>query len=53
MMAHLSDTAMGKVLDLYNKVWQEGKLPGSWKQVVGVPLRKPGKDPTSPSSYRP
>ena len=30
MMANLSDTAMGKVLGFYNKVWQEGKLPGSW-----------------------
>ena len=52
MMAHLSDTAMGKVLGLYNKVWQEGKLPESWKQVVMVPIRKSGKDLTSPSSYR-
>jgi hypothetical protein len=33
---------------LYNKVWQEGKLPGSWKQAV-VPIWKPGKEPTSPS----
>jgi hypothetical protein len=29
MMAHLSDTAIWKVLGLYNKVWQGGKLPGS------------------------
>jgi hypothetical protein len=49
MMAHLSDTAMGKVLGLCNKVWQE--LPGSWKQAVVVPIRKLGKDPNSPSSY--
>ena len=54
MMAHLSDTAMGKVLGLYKKVWQERKLlPGSWKEAVVVPISKPGKDPTSPSSYRP
>jgi hypothetical protein len=52
MMAPLSDTAIWKVLGLYNKVWQEEKLPGSWKKVVVVPIRRPGKDPTSPSSYR-
>jgi hypothetical protein len=52
MMAHLSDTAMGKVLGLYNKVGQEGKLPRSWKQAVVVSIRRPGKDPTSPISYR-
>ena len=44
---------MRKVSGLYNKVWQEEKLPGSGKQAVVVPIRKPGKDPTSPSSYRP
>jgi hypothetical protein len=47
MMAHLSGTAMGKVLGLYNKVWQEGNMPGCWKQAVVVPIQKPGKDPTS------
>ena len=53
VMARLSDTAMGKVLGLYNKVWQEGKLPDSWKQAVVVSIWKPGKGPTYPSSYRP
>ena len=49
MLAHLSD----KVLVLYNRVWEEGKLPGSWEEAVVVPIRKPGKDPTRPTSYRP
>lgn len=31
---------MGKELDLYNKVWQDE-------------IRKPGKDPINPSSYKP
>ena len=31
---------MGKVLGLYNNVWQDE-------------IRKPGKDPINPSSYRP
>jgi hypothetical protein len=48
MMAHLSDTAMEKVLNLYNKMWQKGKLPASWNQVVVMPIRKPVENPTSP-----
>ncbi|KAK6328902.1 hypothetical protein J4Q44_G00008800 [Coregonus suidteri] len=53
MLGHLSDEAMDKVLVLYNRVWEEGKLPGSWKEAVVVTIRKPRKDPTKPTSYRP
>ena len=27
--------------------------PSSWKEVVLIPVLKPGKDPTVPKSYRP
>lgn len=53
MLNHLSDLALAVILHLYNKVWQEGQLPGLWKQAVIVPIRKPGKDPTNPANYRP
>jgi hypothetical protein len=53
MMVRLSDTAMAKVLCLYSKVRQEGKLPGSWMQAVVAPIWKPGENSTSSSSYRP
>lgn len=53
MLSHLSDKSLEVILHLYNKIWQEGKLPQSWKHAVIVPIRKPGKDPTNPSNYRP
>ena len=31
----------------------EGKIPSVWKEAVVIPIRKPGKDPGKPSSYRP
>lgn len=37
MLYHLSDLALEVILHLYNKVWQEGKLPGL---AVIVPIRK-------------
>lgn len=40
-------------MKLYNKIWVEGIIPKEWKESIIVPIRKPGKDPHSPSSYRP
>lgn len=34
-------------------VWEEGRLPGAWEDAVVIPIRKPGKDPSKPTSYRP
>uniref|UniRef100_A0A673MAK6 Uncharacterized LOC107721237 n=1 Tax=Sinocyclocheilus rhinocerous TaxID=307959 RepID=A0A673MAK6_9TELE len=53
MLKHLKDGAMGKFLDLYNRVWEEGRLPNAWKEAIIIPIRKPGKDPSKPSNYRP
>ena len=44
MLRHLSDKGLQKVLNLFNKVWVEGKIPTGWKEAVIVPIRKPGKD---------
>lgn len=53
MLKHLSNEALNTVLELFNKVWDQGKIPKSWKMAVIIPIRKPGKDPTVASSYRP
>lgn len=42
-----------KLLGLYNKSWEEGSLPISWKEAIIIPIAKPGKDSTNPANYRP
>lgn len=44
MLKHLNDNSLRVILELYNKIWRAGKIPNSWKLVVVVPIRKPGKD---------
>ncbi len=53
MLKHLGKGALLKLLHLYNRVWEEGRLPNAWKEAVVIPIRKPGKDPSKPTSYRP
>jgi len=53
MLRHLSDNGMNKVLNVFNRVWEEGKIPVGWKEAVIVLIRKPGKDASNPVNYRP
>ena len=53
MLKHLGEGALVALLGLYNRVWEEGRLPRVWKEAVVIPVRKPGKDPTQPAGYRP
>ena len=53
MLKHLSESAKEILLKLFNKVWEGGKLPLSWKEAVVIPIGKPRKDLTNPGNYRP
>ncbi len=53
MLKNLGEGSLLKLLELFNKVWKEGKLPVAWKEAVVIPIRKPRKDPSKPTSYRP
>lgn len=53
MLKHLDDVVLEEILSLFNRIWEEGKLPEKWKHAVVIPILKPGKDPSAPSSYRP
>lgn len=37
---------------LYIKVWDRGRMPGSWKEAIIITVRKPGKDASRPGKYR-
>ena len=41
------------LLDIYNKIWKEGKIPKTWKHATVIPLLKEVKDPEDARSYRP
>ena len=53
MIRNLPDKFLEKVLELYNKIWNEGKLPKVWKSATIRPFPKPGKDSSNPENYRP
>lgn len=53
MIKHLSEESLEKLLTLYNKVREEGSMPESWKEVIIIPIKKPGKDDSKPENYRP
>ncbi len=53
LLKHLSLESQEKLLMLYNRVCEEGRIPKSWKEAVIIPIRKPGKDPSRPGNYRP
>lgn len=53
MLKKLPVKALEILLEVINRIWNEGVLPKQWKTAVVLPLVKPGKDKTKPSSYRP
>lgn len=53
MIKHLSDTSLISILKLFNKIWEVGKLPMSWKHGVIIPIGKHSKDHTVAANFRP
>jgi len=52
MLKHLSFTALGSLLEIFNNIWLTGNFPSCWSEATIIPLPKPGKDTTSPDNYR-
>ena len=53
MLQHLGNTALQKMLDIFNLSWRNGQVPQCWREATMIPIIKPGKNKTQPSSYRP
>ena len=49
----LPPETMKHLLDMYNKFWEEGKIPKTWKHAIIAPLLKERKDQKNVRSYRP
>jgi len=37
MLKYANDRILKVVLDLYNKIWIEGRMPKSWKHAIVIP----------------
>ncbi len=53
MLKYANDRILKVVLDLYNKIWVEGRMPRAWKHAIIIPIAKPGKDASIAGNYRP
>lgn len=45
--------AINTLTEIINSILQTQTFPKAWKLSKIIPIRKPNKDPTNPSSYRP
>ncbi len=53
MILHFGEKAKNWLLSLFNNCVSSLRIPKMWRRARVVALLKPGKDPTSPKSYRP
>ena len=53
MLKNLSATGQNFLLEIFNDIFNTGKLPKHWKLAHVIPILKEGKDPLKPDSYRP
>ena len=53
VLKNLSMSALAHIAKILNKCLDLHYFPTCWKMAKVVPILKPGKDPTSPKSYRP
>ena len=53
MLKNFPDSAMDTLLGAVNYIWTTGNFPPEWHLATVIPIAKPGKATTDPSSYRP
>ena len=53
MLKHLPEHAKVFLLKIINKIWETSIMPKLWKISMIIPIRKPGKDSSAATSYRP
>jgi len=53
MLKNLHPNSLTYLLSLFNSILHQGTYPLYWKLAIILPILKPDKDPSLPSSYRP
>ena len=49
----LDDHNSLRLVEFYNKIWEAGNVPNSWKEAIAVSIYKGKGIDTDPSNYRP
>ena len=52
MLKHLGNTAVLKLLEIFNSSWEGGTLAQVWREAIMIPVLKKGKDKKKAASYR-
>ena len=53
LLKHLPEPGQLLLLSLFNRTWLSHTFPSCWKPTTIIPIHKPGKPTSSPSSFRP
>ena len=53
LLKHLPEPAQLLLLSLFNRSWYSHTFPSCWKPPTIIPIQKPGKPTSSPSSFCP
>lgn len=51
MISHKLESFQKFLLDLFNRIFIEGRVPSTWKEAI-IPIPKPGMDASMPGNYR-
>lgn len=52
-LSHLNSKHELYLLNLFNRIWESGLFPSTWKKALVIPVAKPGQDLSNVLSYRP
>ena len=53
ILRHLPEETLKVLLNILNELWKNDSFPKSWREALIIPIPKAGRDPLSPTNYRP
>ena len=53
MIKSIHPSLLSMILRLYNRLFERGEFPVTWKTAIVIAIPKPGKDHLDPANYRP
>ena len=53
LLKHLPRISLQILLNIFNRIWEQGTFPESWTKATIIPIPKPNEDHTNPTNYRP